>query len=323
MRAVLVTGASGFVGRALCQHLEAHGIHVRRALRRAPAGHIGDHVVVGEIGPHTDWREALVGVDVVAHLAARVHVMQDSAPDPAAEYRKVNVEGTRALAMTAGRAGVRRFLLLSSVKVNGEATPYPYTEDHAPKPDDLYAISKLEAEQVLQEVAAKAGMEWTIVRPPLVYGPGVGANFLRLVQAVARRRPLPIAAVANLRSVVYVGNLVDAIRICLEHPDAANQTFLVRDGEDVSTPDLARRVARALGVSPILLPVPVRVLHLLGRLLGREATVRRLAGSLQVDDARLRAKVEWHPPYSLDEGLQATAQWYKGLDRRARAGATA
>jgi nucleoside-diphosphate-sugar epimerase len=303
------------VGRALCEHLQAHGIKVRRALRRPPAGDVGEHVVVGEIGPHTDWREALDGIDAVAHLAARVHVMQDCAPDPAAEYRKVNVEGTRTLTLSAGRARVRRVLLLSSVKVNGEAALHPYTEDQAPKPDDRYAVSKLEAEQVLQEVATKVGVEWTILRPPLVYGPGVGANFLRLLQAVAHRRPLPIAAVANLRSLIYVGNLVDAIRVCLEHPGAANETFLVRDGEDVSTPELARRMAQALGVAPLLVPVPCSLLRFMGRLLGREATVRRLAGSLRVDDARVRANVGWRPPFALDEGLQATANWYRGLDR--------
>src|SRR5688572_24337057 len=239
---VLVTGASGFVGRALCEHLEQHEFAVRRALRRAPAGSVGEHCVVGEIGPHTDWQSALRGVHLVVHLAARVHVMKDTATDPMAEYRLVNVGGTRRLAQAAAAAGVRRLVFLSSIKVNGEAAAQVYTERDEPRPNDRYGLSKWEAEQTLSDIAAKTGMEWTVLRPPLVYGPGVGANFLRLMQAVGHRRPLPFAAVHNLRSLVFVGNLVDAVRICLTHRAAANVTFLVRDGEDVSTPELARRM---------------------------------------------------------------------------------
>jgi nucleoside-diphosphate-sugar epimerase len=312
---VLVTGASGFVGRALCQHLEQRGFEVCRALRRPPAGAVGEHVVVGEIGPETDWGHALIGVDVVVHLAARVHVLKDAPSDPMAEYRRVNVEGTRRLAQVAAAAGVRRLVFMSSVKVNGEATTHTYTEADAPHPEDRYGLSKWEAEQVLAEVGAKTGIEWSVLRPPLVYGPGVGANFLRLMQAVAHHRPLPFGAVSNRRSLVFVGNLVDAVVACLTHRSAANSTFLVRDGEDVSTPDLARRMARALGVAPLLIPVPVRVLRLVGQLTGREATIRRLIGSLQVDDSLLRSRLGWVPPFEVDQGLAETARWYQGLSR--------
>jgi nucleoside-diphosphate-sugar epimerase len=312
---VLVTGASGFVGRALCEHLEQHGFAVRRALRRPPAGNVGEYVVVGDIGAKTDWAPALDGIDLVAHLAARVHVMHDTAGDPMAEYRAVNVEGTRTLAYSAAHAGVRRLLFMSSIKVNGEAAAEPYTEGHLPHPEDRYGVSKWEAEQALAEIGPHAGLQWTVLRPPLVYGPGVGANFLRLMQAVAHRRPLPFGAVHNRRSLVFVGNLVDAARVCLTHPAAANAMFLVRDGEDVSTPDLARRMARALGVIPLLFPVPVPALQLLGGLVRREETIRRLVGSLQVDDGLLRARVGWHPPFALDQGLRETADWYLGLRR--------
>jgi nucleoside-diphosphate-sugar epimerase len=317
---VLVTGASGFVGRALCVHLEQHGFVVRRALRRAPAAFAGEHVVVGEIGPDTDWKAALHEVDLVAHLAARVHVMRDTATDPMAEYRRVNVEGARRLAQAAAAAGVRRLMFMSSAKVNGEASLAVYTEKDDPCPDDRYGLSKWEAEQALSMLCEKAGMEWTVLRPPLVYGPGVGGNFLRLMQAVAHRRPLPLASVRNLRSLLYVGNLVDAARVCLTHPIAAGATFLLRDGEDISTPDLARRMARALGVTPLLLPVPIWALRTAGRLTGREAAVRRLVGSLRVDDSLLRTRLRWHPPFAVDEGLQQTARWYLGLTRRPASG---
>jgi nucleoside-diphosphate-sugar epimerase len=306
-----VTGAAGFVGRAVCQHLEHHGFAVRRAVRHAVPGLAG--AWAGEIGPHTEWGPVLNGIDLVVHLAARVHVARETGPEPMAEYRRVNVEGTRRLAEAAAAAGVRRFIYLSSVKVHGEGAPKKYTEADLPGPEDDYGLSKWEAEQALREVGARTGMEWTVLRPPLVYGPGVGANFLRLMRAVAHRRPLPLGAVRNARSLVFVGNLVDALRLCLTHPGAANATFLVRDGEDLSTPELARRIARALGVAPVLFPVPVGWLRTLARLLGREHAIRRLVDSLQVDDALIRRRLAWHPPYEVDHGLRETAYWYGTL----------
>ena len=308
---VLVTGAAGFVGRALCQHLEQHGFVVRRAVHRAVAGLVG--AWAGEIGPYTEWEPALSGIDLVVHLAARVHVASETSPEPMAEYRRVNVEGTRRLAEAAAASGVRRFIYLSSAKVHGEGAPQRYTEADRPGPGDDYGWSKWEAEQALREVGARTGMEWTVLRPPLVYGPGVGANFLRLMRAVAHRRPLPLAAVRNARSLVFVGNLVDALRLCLTHPEAANSTFLVRDGEDVSTPDLVRRIARALGVVPVLFPVPVGLLRTLARVVGREHAIRRLVDCLRVDDTLIRGRLGWRPPYDVDQGLRETACWYKSL----------
>lgn len=307
---VLVTGASGFVGSVLCADLTRRGALVRRAVR-SPDGDIPETVAVGDVGPRTDWRAALDGVDAVVHLAARVHVVRDSAASPLSEYRRVNIEGTRQLAQAAAQAGVRRLLLVSSIKVNGEVTRRPFTEDDPPKPVGAYAISKWEAEQALIEASGRLGLEWVVLRPPLVYGPGVGANFLGLLHAVATRRPLPLGAIENRRSLAYVGNLVDAIHCCLVQQEAANRTFLIGDGEDVSTPDLVRRLACALGVSPRLLRVPVPLLRTGGWLVGQRAAIERLAGSLQVDSGRLRSVLGWVPPHGLEQGLAATARWYR------------
>jgi nucleoside-diphosphate-sugar epimerase len=307
---VLVTGASGFVGRALCAHLREHGLSVRGALRR-PDPAAADAVAVGDIGPDTDWRAALDGVDAVAHLAARVHRLRDTAGDPLAQYREVNVEGTRRLAQAARDAGVRRLVLLSSIKVNGEGRVQPYRPADPPQPQDAYAVSKLEAEQALAEVAAGTALEWVVLRPPLVYGPGVGANFLGLLRAVARGWPLPLRAIDNRRSLIYVGNLVDALRVCLLAPAAANRLFLVRDGEDVSTPELVRRVAQSLGVTPRLVAVPCGLLRAGAWLGGRRAAFDRLAGSLCVDDSALRALLAWQPPFDMREGLAHTARWWR------------
>ena len=239
--------------------------------------------------------------------------MHDTVADALAEYRRVNVDGTRLLARMAAAAGVRRFVFLSSIKVNGESTRRPFTQADMPRPGDAYGISKWEAEQALIQVARDTGMQWVILRSPLIYGPGVGANFLRLMRAVARRAPLPLGGIDNRRSLVYAGNLVDAIRVCLSHPGARDQVFLLSDGEDVSSADLVRRLAAALQVQPRLLSVPGPVLRAVGRLMGRAAAVERLTGSLQVDSSRIRAELGWLPPFSLDEGLAETGHWYRGL----------
>jgi nucleoside-diphosphate-sugar epimerase len=271
-----------------------------------------EYAEVGDIGPATRWDEALRGVDAVVHLAARVHVRVRSAPAAIAAYRRVNTAGTERLALAAAAAGVRRFVFLSTLKVNGEATQArPFTESDPPAPQDAYARAKWEAEQALHRIGARTGMEVVILRPPLVYGPGVKANFLALLKAVARGLPLPLGAIDNRRSLVYVGNVADAIVKCLEHPAAAGQTFLVRDGEDVSTPELVRRLARALGVKPRLFPVPPSWLSFAGQLTGRRDAVDRLIGSLAIDDAKIREALGWVPPYTLDEGLEATARWFK------------
>lgn len=301
---VLVTGATGFVGKALCEMLMASGYAVVPAVRGKSG--MPHEVVVGNLEASTDWQFALSGCDAVAHLAARVHVMNDTAQDPLTLYRATNTEVTLNLARQAAQAGAKRFVFISSIKVNGEGSDEPYRETDVPAPEDAYAISKWEAEQGLQQIAQETGMEVVILRPPLVYGPGVKANFLRLLRTVERGWPLPLGAIRNRRSLLYLGNFVDAIRLCVEHPAAGGQTFLLDDGEAVSTPELIRAVARAMGRSARLLAVPGGVLELAGTLLGKRAAVARLTGSLFVDGSSIRTRLGWTPPYSLEAGLAAT-----------------
>jgi len=309
--ATLVTGANGFIGRILCDALAASGRRVRKAVR-APDPGSPDAVAIGDIGPATDWRAALEGVREVVHLAARTHVLRETAADPLAEYRRINVAGTEQLARTAAACGARRLVFLSSVKVNGEQTgARPYTEDDAPRPEDAYGVSKWEAEQALSRVAAATGLEVVVLRPPLVYGPGVKGNFLRLMNLVARGTVLPLGAIANRRSLVYAGNLAGAIVTALAAPQAAGRTYLVSDGEDVSTPELARAIARALGVRPRLASAPPALLRFAAALAGRRAEFARLAGSLQVDSSRLRRELAWRPALTLAQGLAVTARWYR------------
>lgn len=305
---VLVTGANGFVGRAVCAALRQTGHAVTPAVREAQG--LTQEQVIGEIDAQTDWRAALAGMDCVLHLAARVHVMRDTTTNPLAQYRVVNVDGTLNLARQAAAAGVRRFVFVSSVKVNGEERAAAYTEADTPMPEDAYALSKWEAEQGLRQIAAATGLEVVILRPPLVYGPGVGANFLALMHAVARGIPLPLGAIDNRRSLIFVGNLADAILCCLEHPAAAGKTFLVSDGEDVSTPALVRRMAAALGRPARLVALPVPVLRAIATLAGKSALVTRLTDSLTIDGTAIRHTLGWSPPFTLDEGLRETAAWY-------------
>lgn len=320
---ILVTGATGFIGGALVVRLARDGAAVRAGVR---CGDVvvpgGAHAVqVGDLSPQTDYSLVLAGVDAVVHTAARVHVMQDAASDPLAEYRRVNVQGTLHLARQAAAAGVRRFVFLSSVKVNGEATlapsPHPlatgargaFHEEDVPAPQDPYGISKMEAEQGLREIAAQTGMDVVIIRPPLVYGPGVKANFAAMIHWLTRGVPLPLGAVThNRRSLVALENLVDFIVTCLSHPAAANQTFLVSDGEDLSTTDLLHRMGRALGKPACLLPVSPALLKLGAALLGKPELAQRLCGSLQVDISKARALLGWGPPLSVDEGLKKAAE---------------
>jgi nucleoside-diphosphate-sugar epimerase len=310
---VLVTGATGFVGRARCARRVAQGWAVRAAVRKGSASALPDctSAEVGDIGPDTDWREALQGVKAVAHLAARVHVMHEDSADPVAAYRRVNVEGTLQLARSAATAGVERLVFLSSVKVNGESSTRPLTEADLPAPADAYGVSKWEAEQGLSGVARETGLPIVILRPPLVYGPGVKANFLRLMEAVARGVPLPLGSIDNRRSLVYLGNLVDAIRVCLAHPGVVGRTYFVGDGEDLSTPELVRRLALALAVRPRLWPIPPALLEWLGALTGKRAAIARLTGSLRVDGTALRRDAGWSPPFSVDQGLAETVRWFR------------
>ncbi len=313
---ILVTGASGFIGAALCAKLAADGAEVRRASRRGSLrGSPGPaDIAVDEIGPTTNWGELLAGMEAVVHLAARVHVMRETAADPLAEFRRVNVQGTENLARAAARAGVARFVFVSTAKVNGEITEgHPFSEGHAPNPQDAYAQSKWEAEQMLARVAAETGLGVTILRPPLVYGPGVKANFLNLLRAVDAGLPLPLASIDNRRSLVYVGNLVHALSACLTQPAAANRTFFVSDDHDVSTPQLVRDIAAALGKKPLLFPFSPSLLRALGQLTGHAEQIGRLAGSLQVDISRIKSELGWKPPFSMQEGLAETARWYRSL----------
>lgn len=305
---VLVTGANGFVGRAVCAALRQTGHAVTPAVREAQG--LTQEQVIGEIDAQTDWRAALAGMDCVLHLAARVHVMRDAATNPLAQYRAVNVDGTLNLARQAAAAGVRRFVFVSSVKVNGEERAAAYTEADTPMPEDAYALSKWEVEQGLRQIAAATGLEVVILRPPLVYGPGVGANFLALMHAVARGIPLPLGAIDNRRSLIFVGNLADAILCCLEHPAAAGKTFLISDGEDVSTPALVRRMAAALGRPARLVALPIPVLRAAAALAGKSALATRLLDSLTIDGTAIRHTLGWSSPFTLDEGLRETAAWY-------------
>jgi nucleoside-diphosphate-sugar epimerase len=309
---ILVTGATGFVGRALVRRLLAEGRKVRAAVRPTSAAlpAEAETAIVDDIGPDTDWRAALAGVDAIVHLAARAHVLRDSSADAHARYRAVNALGALRLAEAA--AGVRRFVFLSSVRVHGDhTTGAPFIESSPLAAEDPYGRSKADAERGLAALAAAGRLEPVILRPPLVYGPGVRGNFARLVALVARGVPLPLGAVRNRRSLVFVGNLVDAIVRTLDHPAAAGETFMVSDGEDVSTPELVRRIAHTLGKPVRLVPVPVALLRLGGTLAGRADDVARLLDDLVVDRSKIRALLGWSPVFTLDEGLDQTAAWYR------------
>lgn len=306
---ILVTGATGFVGRVLCDTLEAQGHQLVRALRRAgapPLPGIAD-VVVGEVDGRTDWSAALQGVDAVAHLAARVHVMRDT-PDGAAQHQQVNAEGTARLAAQAFAAGVRRVVFLSSVKVNGEGRARPYGIDDTPAPVDPYGRSKLEGEQRLFAAAHSAGGEAVVIRPPLVFGPGVKGNFARLLAAVERGLPLPLGAVDNRRSLVSVWNLCDLVTTCLAHPEAPGGVFFAADERDVSTPELIELIASGLRRRAHLWRVPIPMLRLPFAAIGRAGEIDRLVESLCVERRAAAERLGWRPPVSLAVGIERTAQ---------------
>ncbi len=311
---MLVTGANGFVGRALCESAAAKLGRVTGVTRKPCCWNANvENVIVGTLDDAADWRNVLNGCDVVVHLAARVHVMHDTSSNPLAEFRKVNVAGTEHLARSAAAAGVKRLVYVSSIKVNGEQTRFgePYTETSLPAPQDPYGVSKWEAEQALHKVAEETGLEVVIVRPPLIYGSEVKGNFARMLKVLHKGMPLPLASVHNLRSLVYVQNFADALLACATHPAAAGQTYLVSDGEDVSTPELLRVLGAAMGHSARLFAVPPSLLQWGGALLGKSDQLSRLLGSLQVDSGKIRRELNWTPPYSLQQGLQATAEWYR------------
>lgn len=311
---VLVTGATGFVGECLHSELLRRGYRVRAAVRQeSPALRQAgrEQVVVGPIDDATDWQAALSGVQCVVHLAARVHVMRETAGDPRAAFRQVNVAGTERLARQAAAAGVRRMVYISSIKVNGERTGIrPFTEADVPQPEGPYAQSKLEAEQALQRIAAATGLETVILRPPLVYGPKVKGNLRTLLRAVQLGLPLPLGRCENRRSLLGLTNFVDLIALCVGHPAAADQVFVAADDEDLSTPELIRRLAGLLHRPARLLPIPASWLRTAARLLGRQSVYERLCGSLRVDASKARSVLGWRPVCTVDAELARTAAWY-------------
>ena len=315
----LVTGANGFVGKLLCKELLRQGQSVLAAVRSGKS--LIDNtevIIVGAIDSETNWADALRDVDVVIHLAARVHVMRESATDPLAEFLKVNLHGTSNLARQAACFGVRRLVYVSSIKVNGEQTSatQSFTELDEPSPQDFYSISKWQAEQALWRIAQETGLEIVVVRPSLVYGPGVKGNFAQMLAVIAKHIPLPFASVHNRRSLIYLGNLVDALIACSTHPVAAGQTYLVCDGEDVSTPDLLRQLGDAMRCPAHILPFPPSWLRMLGKIFDKSDQVERLLGSLQVDSDKIRRDLNWVPPYTLQQGLQATAELHRCLGKK-------
>ena len=325
---ILVTGSNGFVGSRLCAELLRRGNDVLGTRRKGNDGERRPDILqkgqkgrtspdvktvnVGDIGPETNWAPALVGIDAVVHLAARVHLMKDKAGNPSAEFRKVNVAATRRLAEDAVMAGVKRIVFLSSIKVNGDMTQNggaPFTEKDKPCPGDAYSVSKWEAEQVLREIESRTGIEIVIIRPPLLYGPGVKANFLKLIQLVENGIPLPFGGIRNQRSLLGLMNMVDLICCCLDHPAAAGETFLACDGEDISTPELVRRIASAIGKPARLLAIPEGIIRLGGKVTGKSKEVNRLCGSLQIDATKLRRLLGWKAPCKMTEELAQVAAW--------------
>lgn len=302
-----MTGASGFVGLRLCATLSKRPeIVITAAIRGFATLPFGQVVRIGDISGATDWTVPLTDQQVVIHTAARAHVLKDDVFDPLAEYRRINVVGTLNLARQAADAGVKRFIFISSIKVNGEQTPLgqPFIPDDTPAPEDAYGISKCEAEQGLQEIASSTGMEVVIIRPPLVYGPGVKGNFASMISIVRKGIPIPFGAISNKRSLVGIDNLIDLILTCIDHPDAPNQIFLVSDGRDLSTTELLQGVARATGRPSRLIPIPGSILSLCASLIGKRVLAQRLLGSLQVDISKNREILGWEPPVSVEDGLR-------------------
>jgi len=310
MKNILLTGSTGFVGRQVLLRLVADNFQVQASIRNNNAGLPGavNRHQVGDLLPNTNWQAALKGVDCVIHAAARVHVMNDQAPDSLAAFREVNVSGTLNLARQAAQEGVKRFIFISSIKVNGEGTPQGVAFKPADQaaPMDSYGASKLEAENALMSIGTETGMEIVIIRPPLVYGSGVKGNFLSLLKLAGTSLPLPLGAVNNNRSMVYLGNLVDLIVTCIGHPNAANQLFLASDCHDISTTQLLSRIRALMNKPKLLVPVPAFLFRLLGTVTGKRAIVDRLFGSLQVDSRNTKELLGWTPPYTVEQGLTDT-----------------
>jgi nucleoside-diphosphate-sugar epimerase len=303
MSRVLVTGASGFIGRYTCAAFASRGYTVRAALRQPQSSSASETIIIGEIGSHTDWSAALVNVDAIIHLAARVHVMRETATDPLTAFREINTAGTIRLAQAARDAGIKRFVFVSTIGVNGEETPkdQPINEASPPAPHSPYTISKWEAEQALRQID---DLETVVVRPPLVYGLDAPGNFAQLVRFGRRGLPLPFGWTTNRRSLIAVQNLADFLITCVEHPRAAGETFLISDGDDLSTTELLRRVGIAIGKSPLLIPFPPSLLRAGLIALGREKMASQLLGSLVIDSGKARDLLNWKAPLSMEQALR-------------------
>ncbi len=325
-RRLLITGCNGFIGKSLAEVCLAEGWTVKGGIRsplqttRLPSG--VEPVVIGDVGSKTEWSNALNQVNVVVHLAAAVHSANNEHGRSAcaAAYFETNLVGTARLARAAAETGVDRLVFLSTLKVHGEGRPDAYREIDSAGPSGSYAVSKYEAENILAEIGQRSGLKTVILRPPLVYGPGVKANFLKLMHMIARGIPLPLSRVANRRSLVYLGNLVDGILTCLTHPAAAGNTFLIADDETVSTPALVRSLAQTLQVRPKLFALPQRLLECAAAAVGKRSDMRRLTGSLWADTSKIRNELGWRPKFRLLEGLAATASWYRASPAAPRVG---
>lgn len=302
---ILLTGASGFIGQRLGFTIESLSeFHLTSVVRSEGGLVAGEMILISQIDRNTDWRSALIDQDLVIHAAARAHIMKEEVLDPLREYRDANVDSTLNLAHQAAEAGVKRFIFISSIGVNGNVNAQPFTEDDTPNPLGFYAQTKWEAEQGLWEVQSETGMELVIIRPPLVYGPNAPGNFGSLLRWVNNSIPMPLGAIHNKRSLVALDNLVDLIITCIDHPAAANQVFLAGDGEDLSTTELLRGAAQVAGVSSLLIPVPASVLMFMASLVGKKEMAQQLLGSLQIDISKARDLLDWTPILSVEEGLR-------------------
>lgn len=320
MSKILITGASGFIGKTLCKSLSISNRFVRGAVRSMNfnlANTDVEYVSVGDINAKTNWKDFLVGIDYVIHCAGRVHIMNETKKNALKIYRSINVNATKQLAEQSAAAGVKKLIYLSSIKVNGENThnnsnlrdinnknKYIFKHNDNSNPGDPYSISKFEAEEVLWELSSKTGLEVTVLRLPLVYGHGVKGNLARLIKLIKSNIPLPLSLVKNHRSMIGIDNLVDLLIRCIDHPDASGKTFLVSDGDDLSTPDFIKQIANSIGCKALLFPVPIFLLKFLGRILGKEKEINRLVGSLKIDSSYVQKVLNWTPPVSVEEGIR-------------------
>ena len=314
---ILITGHTGFIGGHLTPALVAKN-HFITGISRHIEPDLADtqlrQIQISSLEQYTDWHQALIGVDTVIHLAARAHILDDSVEDPAAEFFRVNTKGTINLVQAAIKAEVKHFIFISSIGAITTLSRDILTETATCQPDTPYGASKLAAETALIDLCQNTPMSWTIIRPTLVYGPGNPGNMQRLLKLVSSHLPLPLGSIDNQRSFLYIGNLIDAMITCLDHPNAKNQIFLLSDGQNISTPALIRHLACFLNTRSILLPIPVPLLRLLGKITGKSSALDRLMESLVVSNEKIATTLNWQPPYSIEQGLAATAKWYKSAN---------